>query len=59
VLFDSSVPIPYRPQGEQHPLLDSLTPLPAATWFSQVSHPGTNQAQSAPSLRLQGDMAAG
>ncbi len=32
-------------QGE-HPLLASLTPLPAATKFSQeVPHPGTDQAQ--------------
>ncbi len=37
--------VPHRPQGE-HPLLVSLTPLPAATWFSQeVSYPGTDQAQ--------------
>ncbi len=36
---------PHRLQGE-HPLLVSLTPLPAATYFSQeVSHPGTDQAQ--------------
>jgi len=52
VLFDSLVsPLlywgvigPTQSTGRE-PLLDSITSLPAATWFSQeVSHPGTNQA---------------
>jgi len=36
---------PHRPQGER-PILVSLTPLPAETWFSkEVSQPGTNHTQ--------------